>query len=83
MPGIRALESKNYRKMEVLKSPERLSMAKLLIWGILGFRHLLRCSVMRDLAVLFIHLITTIARLAGPGGAVLWSPNLFWSSSNS
>jgi putative transposase len=24
---------------------------------------------MRDLAVLFIHLITTIARLAGPGGA--------------
>src|SRR4029453_2875090 len=29
---------------------------------------LLRCSVMRDLAVLFIHLITTIVRLAGPGG---------------
>ena len=24
---------------------------------------------MRDLAVLFIHLITTVARLAGPGGA--------------
>jgi putative transposase len=24
---------------------------------------------MRDLAVLFIHLITTISRLAGPGGA--------------
>ena len=30
---------------------------------------LLLCSLMRDLAVLFIHLITTIARLAGPGGA--------------
>ena len=24
---------------------------------------------MRDLAVLFLHLLTTIARLAGPGGA--------------
>ena len=35
----------------------------------LDFAILLRCSVMRDLAVLFIHLITTIARLAGPGGA--------------
>jgi hypothetical protein len=35
----------------------------------LDFAILLLCSVMRDLAVLFIHLITTIARLAGPGGA--------------
>jgi hypothetical protein len=35
----------------------------------LDFAILLRCSVLRDLAVLFIHLIPTIARLAGPGGA--------------
>ena len=42
---------------------------ELLIGAFLGFRDLLRCSVMHDLVVLFIHLITTIARLAGPGGA--------------
>jgi hypothetical protein len=35
----------------------------------LDFAILLLCSVMCDLAVLFIHLITTIVRLAGPGGA--------------
>ena len=39
-------------------------------WGhFLDFAILLLCSVMCDLAVLFIHLITTIVRLAGPGGA--------------
>ena len=41
----------------------------LILGAFLGFRDLLRCSVMRDLAVLFIHLITTIARLGGPGCA--------------
>jgi hypothetical protein len=34
----------------------------------LGFASLLRW-VMRDLAVLFFHLLATVARLAGPGGA--------------
>src|SRR5262245_26660125 len=51
------------------------TMARCCRWRIANLGHfldfaiLLRCSIMRDLAVLFIHLITTIARLAGPGGA--------------
>jgi hypothetical protein len=36
---------------------------------------------MRDLAVLFLHLLTTIARLVGPGG-VQSSPNRRSSSTN-
>ena len=35
---------------------------------------------MRDLLILLVHLIATLARLMGPGG--LPSPSRFWSSSN-
>src|ERR1700681_4906015 len=35
----------------------------------LGFRQLVTMGAMRDLAVLFLHLVATVARLAGPGGA--------------
>jgi hypothetical protein len=35
----------------------------------LGFRQLVTMGAMRDLAVLFLHLLATVARLAGPGGA--------------
>jgi hypothetical protein len=37
---------------------------------------------MRDLVVLFLHLLATVARLAGPGGAraVVASPS--WSNTN-
>jgi putative transposase len=41
----------------------------LLIWGHSWISRSVTMLVMRDLAVLVIHLITTIARLAGPGGA--------------
>src|SRR6202521_2983949 len=34
----------------------------------LGFRQLVTMGAMRDLAVLFLHLLATVARLAGPGG---------------
>ena len=42
---------------------------ELLISAFLGISRSCYDAVMRDLAVLFIHLITTIAQLAGPGGA--------------
>jgi hypothetical protein len=35
----------------------------------LGFRQLVTMGAMRDLAVLFLHLLATVAQLAGPGGA--------------
>ena len=35
----------------------------------LGFRRLVTMGAMRDLAVLFLHLLATVARLAGSGGA--------------
>src|ERR1700737_1597686 len=34
-----------------------------------GFRQLVTMGPMRDLAVLFLHLLAMVARLAGPGGA--------------
>ena len=37
---------------------------------------------MRDLAVLFLHLLTTIARLAGPAARGRWSLNQCSSSTN-
>jgi len=38
---------------------------------------------MRDLAVLFLHLLATVARLAGLAAPEPWWPSPFWSSSNS
>ena len=38
---------------------------------------------MRDLVILFVHIIATLARLLGPGASVLSSLNPFSSNNNS
>jgi hypothetical protein len=43
-------------------------MANSKFLDILGFRQIVRMGI-RDLAVPFLHLLATVARLAGPGGA--------------
>jgi hypothetical protein len=47
-----------------------------------GFCQLVTMGPMRDLAVLFLHLLATVARLAGPGGAQPWWPSPSSSSTN-
>jgi hypothetical protein len=56
---------------------------ELLIGAFLGFRDLLRCSVMRDLAYSSSISLRRSPDSQVPVARVLWSPNLFWSSSNS
>src|ERR1700738_1115255 len=68
---FKAVES---RKSGVACRRRRLKRARY-AWRIqeslafLGFRQLVTMGAMRDLAVLFLHLLATVARLTGPGGA--------------
>jgi len=57
---------------------------ELLIWGVfLDFAILLLCSVMCDLAVLSSISLRRSPDSQVPAARVPWSPNLFWSNSNS
>jgi len=81
-PGRTALQGGEHAKRDarkaalILTPDERVHGEFLFPQHFLGFASLLRW-VMRDLAVLFLHLLATVAWLAGPGGARPWYPSPF------